>query len=391
MNSNELCFVEYLSCFLNSKAPSASCNDWKEIFKLAEINNVTGVIASVVKKLPLEMQPTGEIKSYFNQTIGLTIVNFDSKQKSQARLVDFLNENEIDYAFVKGAAINQYYPAPELRTSGDIDVVVQPSKYNDAVKSFKNSDFEIEQANPNVIVLKIDELEVEIHNGADVLGNYFSTSFFNRCSVDGNKYTLNQYDQLLYVILHLAKHLKDRGAGIRMLMDMDVYIRAIDDFDEEKLLKMSVDAGIEECTKTLLSLINYWFSTPVKDYIDIANKPELVDLLSKSFLHGGVFGFKNNDLGSHYVAQATDGQTVNAFSKIKSLFKLISPSSATIKNSYMYVHKHPILLPIGYINRFIDGVFKRGKHSLNTAKQIVSSDDSVLIENQILSELDLID
>lgn len=30
------------------------------------------------------------------------------------------------------------------------------------------------------------------------------------------------------------------------------------------------------------------------------------------------------------------------------------------------------------------------KHSLNTAKQIVSSDDSVLIENQILSELELI-
>lgn len=57
----------------------------------------------------------------------------------------------------------------------------------------------------------------------------------------------------------------------------------------------------------------------------------------------------------------------------------------------MYVHKHLILLPIGYINRFIDGVFKRGIPSLNTAKQIVSSDDSVLIENQILSELDLID
>lgn len=390
MNKNELCFVNLLACFLNGKASNTSCDDWDEIYKLSEINNVTGIVASVAKKLPKDVQPAGIVKSFFNQTIGLTIVNFDSKQKAQDELVEFLSDNNIDYAFVKGAAIRQYYPAPELRTSGDIDVIVRPSKYNEIAKAFKNSNFNIEQANPNVIVLWIDDLEVEIHNGADVLGNYFANSFFNRCSVEGNKYTLNQYDQLLYVILHMAKHLKDRGAGIRMLMDMDVCIRAIDDFDEKKLLQMCADAGVGECAKTLLSLINYWFSTPVSDYIDIANKPELIDLLSKSFLHGGVFGFKNNDLGSHYVAQATGGDSVTVFTKIKSLFKLIFPSSATIKNSYMYVHKHPILLPIGYINRFIDGVFKRGKHSLNTAKQIVSSDDSVLIENQILSELELI-
>ena len=109
MNKNELCFVDLLSCFLNGKAPNVSCDDWNEIYKLSEINNVTGVVASVAKKLPKDMQPTGMVKSYFNQTIGLIIVNYDAKQKAQSEVVEFLNENEIDYAFVKGAAIRQYY------------------------------------------------------------------------------------------------------------------------------------------------------------------------------------------------------------------------------------------------------------------------------------------
>lgn len=389
MNKNEMCFIHYLSCFLNSKKPDLLPDEWKEIGKLSQLNSVTGIIAYEMQKFSKELQPKGKTRQIFVQTLGLTICEYDEKLKAQKMLEDFLQNNGIDYALVKGAEIMRYYPAPELRTSGDIDVIIRPSKFDEAAAIMRASSFEMDIINTNVIILTLNDTVIEIHRGADVLGDYFTNSFFDRCSNEGSKYSLNQYDQLLYVILHLAKHLKDRGAGIRMLMDVDVCIRAIDGFDEEKLITMCAHAGIEKCAKVLLSLANYWFNTPVRAEINFNNDLELLEMLSNSFLHGGVFGKQNNDLGSHYVAQATDGGKVTLLSKIKGLMRLLFPSVNAIRDAYLYAYRHPVLIPLAYINRFFDGVFKRGIHSLNTAKQIVTSDNSVLIEKQIQSELEI--
>ncbi len=52
----------------------------------------------------------------------------DIKQKNDdmnswvAELARAMNDAKIDYAIVKGQTIAQYYPNPETRSSGDIDM-----------------------------------------------------------------------------------------------------------------------------------------------------------------------------------------------------------------------------------------------------------------------------
>lgn len=387
MDDNGKYFIYLISCFLNSKAPEYAPEDWEEIYRLADINNVTGIIANEIKQMPNDFRPQGNIKSYFNQNLGKTIQRYEVNEKAQDRIKSFMCENDIDFTFVKGSSVREFYPVPELRTSGDIDIIVRNEKFDSVLKALKKSDCQILQANPNVIVLNVYGVEVEIHKDADVLGNYYNGRIFDISRKNGNEYLLDNYDRLLYVILHLAKHLKGRGAGIRMLMDMDVCIRAINNFDEQRLINMCTDAGIEKCSKMLLSFLNLWFDTPVSKHYDLND--DLVDLLANAFLYGGVFGFKNNDLGSHYVAQSSSSNNVGIKDKIKAFFRWLFPPVTSVRNMYFYSSKHKLLIPLAYAQRFFEGVFIRGRHSINTAKQIAKSDDTAMIEAQILSELEI--
>lgn len=389
MNNIENYFIYLIRCFLNSKKPDETTQAWGKIFRLAEINNITGVIANEIMQLPADKKPQGNARSYFNQALGRTLQRYEETNFVLDKIENYLSENDIDFALVKGACVRELYPAPALRTSGDIDVIIRNEHYERLLSAIDNSGFDVLTERPDVVVVQIGDIMVELHSDADVLGDYYDGRIFDISTKQGNKYILDEYDSMLYVVLHLAKHLKCRGAGIRMLMDIDVCVRGIKNFDEDKFIKMCVDAGIEKCGKMLLSLCNFWFATPVKDYFSLAKKTELVDLLSNTFLNGGVFGFNINNLGSHYVAQSADDAGVGFKAKARAFFKWIFPPAESVRRMYFYSSKHSVLIPIAYLQRFIEGVFVRGLHSLKTAKQIAKSDDKVMLETQILNELDI--
>ncbi len=387
MNKNSKDFINLISSFLNSSKPENHNYDWNEIYKLAKINDVTAIVAQESKLLSDNYKPQNRFKSILNQCLGLTLREYCNKLEVKEILQVFFSYNKIDYIFAKGIVLQEFYPQPELRTSGDIDVIVRDEKYEEVCKTFKNSNYIIDEMTSNTLVLNIQNVMVEIHKGADVYSKYFE-NIFDMCTNDEYEYKLDDYLNLLYVILHLVKHLKSFGAGIRMLMDIDVCIRAINDFNEDKIIEMCENAGIKKCGQMLLSLCSFWFDTPVRQYVDFNKDENRVNLLEKSFLYGGTFGFKNNNLGSYYMVRSADGK-VGIKEKIKAIISMILPPVSVLQNAYHYSAKCKILIPVAFLNRLFDGIFKRGTHSLNTAKQIVNSNEEALFEAQVLKELEI--
>ena len=119
-------FIYLLSCWLNDEKPRGSEDtNWQEIYALAEAHNVTAVITSQIKKLPQGSRPQGKLLSAFNQRLGYTVQNYEIKMRAMTHLIEVLSQAEIDHLLVKGAVLRFLYPSPELRTSGDTDVVVR--------------------------------------------------------------------------------------------------------------------------------------------------------------------------------------------------------------------------------------------------------------------------
>lgn len=379
MNKEKEYFIYLLSCFLNQKKPEGQAVDWKAVYDLADIHDVSGIIAQEIKLLPDEYKPENELKSYFNQRLGFTVQSCNKREMAKRKLKAFFDKNRIKHIFVKGEVIRQFYPVPELRTSGDIDVIIQPEDFEKTLDIIKKSNAVILKVISNTIVISICGVEIEIHKYADVKSDYFDC-IFDLCSLqDGYTYAMDNYTHLLYVTCHLCKHLSYRGAGIRMLMDIDVLIRSINNFDQESFIIMCSKAGIEKSSRVLLSLCNLWFNTPVQPYFNIADDIALTEAFERVMLDGGSFGYKVNSVPLSSVSK----------SKVRTLLKLMFPSREFLKIAYPYCEKHRFLFPVAILNRIADGCFRKRRQAKASARQIMSDSDISNIQRELLKELEI--
>lgn len=377
MTAEKEYFIHLLASFLNGTAPKGENVDWQSVYTLAKKHNLCGILMNQIKLLPPENQPVENIKSLFNQQLGYA-VQADEKRSGALKITDdFLNFNKIDHIFVKGVTVKNYYPVPALRTSGDIDVILRENTLDGVHKQLKNTDFKIKNYSTNVINVDIGGVEVELHSGADLKTPYFDNIFdISALKYDYN-YSLSEYDELIYVICHLCKHLSYRGAGVRMLMDIDAMARGINGFDEEKLKHLAENAGVLQCTRVLLSLCKKWFNTPVSADFEIDGRLE--ECFSAVMLDGGSFGYYVNSIPVDSVGK----------SRLSTLAKLAFPSREFLKKAYPYYNKNKLLLLVARLNRLLDAVLKKRRQALSSARQVVSRGGNADIQRQLLTELGL--
>jgi len=392
MNSNKEYLIYLLSCFLNGEKPEGREVDWSEVYRLADINDICGIVATEIKKLDAEAQPQGEVKSRFIQNIGYAVRRSEIRDYVIERLRSIFNELNTDFIFVKGAAINKYYPSRELRTSGDIDVVVRNDRFDYLVSVFENSKYNTTDFNikGETLMFYLSGVFVEIHTTADVDNAYFDNIFDLAEKCGDYEYSLSVNYHLIFVLLHLIKHMfADRGAGIRMLMDLDVLIRSINNFSEDEFYSECDKAGELNNAKLFLSVASEAFNTPVKDKLNFKQNKEIYDSIIDVMLDGGSFGYVVQSTGFyHYYVNNDSDKGVNTASKVKAVIRYIFPPVSYVRGYREYSKKHLILTPLAYAARAKDAFFKRRKKALSTFSQIVKVKDEDIVQRKFLENID---
>ncbi len=383
MTDDKSQFLYLLNCFLNGKTPKNKNYDWQGIYKLSSIHNMTAIITQTAKLLQKEYQPSGEIRSAFNQQLGLTLLDYDKKRSALDKIKNVLNDNDVDYIIVKGAVLSNFYPIPQLRTSGDIDIILRSNSFDDDIAILINKGVRLVHDDYYTKTFEIDGRDIEMHRDADVNNEYFDDIFLY-CTVNGCEYSLDDYNHLLYILCHLCKHLAYTGAGVRMLADIDAFIRNIDSFNEAKFLVLCKNAGIEYTAKIILALCNLWFDTPIASKIQLDENT--LFMFERVMLDGGVFGLEQSNLGGYLVAKNSNGR-VGAFGKLKALFKWIFPPAEYVRAYYDYSRKRSLFIPLAYLNRIFDAVFKRRKHTAKTTAQIFQSNELPKIQAELLNTI----
>lgn len=382
-------FIHLLAGFLNGEAPKPMAVDWTKIFELADQHSVQAIVSQQIKALPADVAPQGKLKSMFNQQIGRTIQAYDKRSEAIAVLESFFCDNKTDYMFVKGAGISCYYPVPEYRTSGDIDVIVRDIDFDVIVQLLRNQ-WQVKD-NGNVAVLTVNDVEVEVHSAGSIKDQYFDDIFTLAEQIGEYKYQLNMYHQLLFVLRHISKHLSHSGAGVRMLMDVDVLVRANPDFDNQRFNIMCVQANCQKIWNTISSLAHHWFATPVDCDRQVVSDSVLMSNLERVFLDGGVFGFSQFDLGDYYITKSLGTQQqVTVGTRLRAILRLIFPGKDVLYNQFGYANRHKLLLPVAFCHRVLIAVFTRFGHSKNTLNAILHNDSGIsVIQRDLLRELDI--
>ena len=271
-------------------------------------------------------------------------LNFAYEQISKV-----FQDGQIPYIPLKGTVLRNYYPAPWMRTSCDIDVLVHPEDMTRAMGLLQEKlGYETRdgmKTNHDVSLFSPEGVHLELHFDAlpqryakketwELMQKVWDMAepeqpgSFRYCMPDALFY--------FYQISHMALHFETGGCGVRSFLDIWILNHRVE-HDMQKRLQMLRQGGLEAFGNAAMQLSEYWFS-------GVAPEEEVLSM-GNYILRAGVYGDKDN--------RAAFGQAKMG-GKIKYLImrRVFMPYDY-LKAEYPILKKHKWLLPVYQVVRWL--------------------------------------
>ena len=368
MNKDYSDFLNILKLHIFNKAidNSISCN-WENMFKLGNIHNVMGMMYVSLKENKTISQ---NLKSAMQKKFLVTSAYGFMQERVIASITKELNKNNIPHILIKGGVIRNYYPYPELRTMGDIDILVRDFSGIDDIMSCLG--YKSQEIIEGEHIFENGKSTVEIHTKLGSMNfkenvdfdRYFENIFQKAVSPNNNcSYELTPENHIIFMLVHMAKHFHNEGCGIRMVMDLAL---TIDKFNSklnwDYILNEISKLHLSRFSKNILKITCKLFDIKLDFLKDYKLNNELFESIVSYILEGGVFGFENNSHLDTTLLRIEEEKGI--INKLLAIKKWLFPSSKEMRNLCSWFNKAPvILLPLAWLDRDIKLIFNKEKIS----------------------------
>ncbi|MBR5175758.1 MAG: nucleotidyltransferase family protein [Bacteroidales bacterium] len=247
-------FLVLLNAALSGKNPeggeidiltSASPDDWQRIAAISREQNVTGLVGDAVTNLPEKIAIPDNIFLYFLAEKEKCAIQGRRMAAIAKSVIHGFNDAGLNPILMKGPATAAFYPKPELRTFGDIDLFFYHDEFHKA-RDIAKSESGFMLASDGSFHFKKDDVDVDVHDG------YFDLhiSEENLPKVPSAEATL------LMLSAHALKHACGTGVGIRQITDYAMACDALKgQYDPDKLDAAFKESGIIKWQSLLSSFI----------------------------------------------------------------------------------------------------------------------------------------
>lgn len=270
-----------------------------------------------------------------------------------------------------------------MRTSSDIDVLVKEPQVEEAASVLveKLNYRRGEKSTHDISLLSGTGVHLELHydmvednragNAREVLEKVWEYA----CPKEAGAYCHCLPEEVFYFyhIAHMAKHLEEGGCGVRTFVDLWILNHRID-FDPSARDLLLKKGGLKVFADAAERLAEVWFSGEKMDAMSAQ--------LSAFILDGGAFGSMENSIA---VKQVQMGGAK------KYAYRRIFPPFEKMKFRYPVLERHPWLLPVYHVVRWITVLCKgNGWQSLRELEANASmSTDVVKNTAELLRKLGL--
>ena len=254
----------------------------------------------------------------------------------------------IPYLPLKGSVMRDLYPTPEMRVACDIDILVPEEKIDTAVALLTESlGFEKHSKCFHDVSLMLGSVHLELHYNIkedDPRLDPLLARVWSYTTSEQGSYRHKMTDEFFafHIIAHTCYHFLHGGCGIKSLMDLWL-LRHKTDFNHNGVLALCRECGIETFYLAICDLSDVWFSG--------APHTSLTEAMQKYILVGGAYGTSSNKI----IAQKNQKG-----GKLSYLWGRIFMPRYQLERAFPVLKKHPILLPICHVRRWIR-VIKRGR------------------------------
>ncbi len=295
-------------------------------------------------------------------------------------LYDLFDREQFSYMPVKGLLLRELYPAPEMRLMGDLDILVQLDEYPRMRELLLELGYIERVESDHELIWHKNGVMIELHKRLIPSYNKDYYAVFGDgwqlgkiCT--GTRYAMTDEDQMVYQLVHFAKHYRDGGIGLRHIVDLYLYRRSRPNLNEAEMEKSLTALQLWEFYQNVFHTLDVWFAGKPSDGIS--------ELITKTVFGTGLFGTQENHvLSGGLRLQANSGKKNARGQKI--LYTIFLPYQHMCKR-YPVLEKLPILLPVMWVVRWFDVLLNRRKNIKRVAGEIQTLQSDTL--NQYEADL----
>ena len=365
MNVTQEKFLSILKQFVKGQPAELTPNtDTNELLKLGQIHGLTPVLGYALNNYVQKASGVDENLQTLSEVFIKTVMVQYNRIWAFEDLLDVLNQNKIKVVLMKGCVFNKYYPEKEIRTFGDIDFLVHPNDLAKLHGIMLSLGYEHNVAEKTVWGYNRGREKYEVHTAlmpneealSDELKAFISGAY-SSCLPTDRKYVfvLEPSYHFVFSLIHIAKHMRETGAGARMYLDLALMLKNEKDLNFDYIKNTATKIGFGRFLNFALHLCERWFGVKANMKYEPVDESAIISM-EEYVVSAGVFGFYDRNPAVARIRNSDKG-----VSKISALKKFVFPSYKDMRGGYAFLDGRPYLLPVVWIIRAFDGVFLRRK------------------------------
>jgi len=298
----------------------------------------------------------------------ISTINLVERQRyAFQRIQEELEREKLDYLPMKGVIMQTFYPRREMRTMGDVDVLIRQEQYDQVAVAMQRAGFCFDREGDHEYVWMNKKLEAEIHRAFLPAYAMESYSYFNtpwslaiKEKPGNTRFVLSDEDFFLFMFVHFTKHYRVAGIGIKHMVDLWVYKQAHPELNEEHITEVLNAMHLGGFYNYMMDALQAWFAE--------GEVSQRSDYITQVLFTNGEYGLAVNRQATMILM---DAQKEGSVAKVRRrrILRVIFPSCASMKQRYKVLNKAPFLLPVFWVVRWFQTLFfKRSAIKQNLGK-----------------------
>lgn len=264
--------LSILKSALTAESPAPqwtfSESEWDTLLAKADRHAVLSILYDTLSEQALSPRQmdfvTKTARKYVLQNYRLSYFTHQVTEK--------LKEQGVTAVVLKGVSAAEHYPTPELRKSGDIDILLpfaeQLDKARDALLSFGFTVAEKQSSHHHLVMNHQSGIEAELHSMlAEPFDNSEINKYLSNCmlripnhieqrNILGYDFpVLSDGYQAYELLLHMLQHFLRSGFGLKLLCDwVCFWNRPVEEKELRLYLKLVKESGLEGFSKMITSV-----------------------------------------------------------------------------------------------------------------------------------------
>ncbi len=289
MTEQEITF-RLLRSALNDTTPDVGVlepQQWWSLFRLLQRNHVAALVSEVFDKMPKEMLPPRAVLIPWLAERDKATEWARYQKDVQDDIVDTLQKHGIQTLVLKGTHIATYYPHPELREFGDLDLYFF-DKHDEADRVAKK-ELGVSISDKSHHHTKYDYRGVTVESHYDFVNTHYPPSNRNYETLLKEQVPSPTFE-VLFLLRHMACHFAASRITLRDLVDWTLPCRALNDkVDWGRVQDIATEYGMSSFVRALSIVAEHQLGISMP--LQLSNGPDDIadrDLFERDIVYGSV-------------------------------------------------------------------------------------------------------